>query len=67
MTTFIFDLDGTITQKETLPLIANHFGVQEKIEILTRETVLGRVPFVESFIRRVHILGKFPVNEINDL
>lgn len=44
MTTFIFDLDGTITQKETLPLIANHFGVQEKIEILTRETVLGRVP-----------------------
>lgn len=64
---FIFDLDGTITQEETLPLIARHFGVQEQIEMLTRETVLGRVPFVESFIRRVHILGKLPINEINDL
>lgn len=28
---FLFDLDGTVTSKETLPIIAEHFGVQDQI------------------------------------
>ena len=52
-TQFIFDLDGTITQEETLPLIAEHFGVTAEIEALTEKTVRGNIPFVESFIRRI--------------
>ena len=64
---FIFDLDGTVTSEETLPLIAKHFKVEEEIEKLTQETVQGNIPFVESFIRRVFILGKLPVNEVADL
>ncbi|WP_276840175.1 HAD-IB family phosphatase [Anaerovibrio lipolyticus] len=67
MTKFIFDLDGTITKCETLPLIASHFKVEEKINELTKATVAGQVPFIESFIRRVYILGKLPASEINDL
>ena len=64
MTKFIFDLDGTITKEETLPLIARHFKVEGKIEELTRATVAGEVPFIESFIQRVDILGKLPVSKI---
>ncbi len=64
---FIFDLDGTVTAQETLPLIASHFKVEEKINALTKETIKGNIPFMESFIRRVHILGKLPVSEIADL
>ena len=64
---FIFDLDGTVTSQETLPLIAEHFGVQEEISELTSQTIRGNVPFVESFIKRVHILGKLSVCGINDL
>ena len=56
---FLFDLDGTVTSKETLPIIAEHFGVQDQIAELTHHTVQGNVPFVESFIRRVNILGRF--------
>lgn len=67
MTKFIFDLDGTITKAETLPLIANHFNIEGQINELTKATVAGQVPFIESFIRRVYILGKLPANEINDL
>ena len=67
MTKFIFDLDGTITSEETLPLISKHFKIQEEIDELTNETIQGNIPFVESFIRRVHILSKLPVNEINNL
>ena len=67
MTKFLFDLDGTITKKETLPLIADYFNIADEIGSLTKETLQGNVPFVESFIRRVHILGKLPVDQINDL
>ena len=67
MTKFIFDLDGTVTKEETLPIIAKHFSVEEEIEKLTKQTVMGHIPFVESFIRRVFILGKLPIDEINGL
>ena len=52
---FIFDLDGTVTSQETLPVIASYFGIQEEISELTKQTVRGNVPFMESFIKRVHI------------
>jgi len=64
---FLFDLDGTVTCQETLPVIANHFGCQEEISELTKRTVAGNVPFIESFIRRVFILGRYSVKDIRDL
>lgn len=64
---FLFDLDGTVTSKETLPVIANHFDCHEEIAELTKRTVAGNVPFIESFIRRVNILGKYSVKETSDL
>lgn len=67
MTKFIFDLDGTVTKQETLPLISKHFKIQEEIDNLTMETIKGNIPFIESFIRRVYILGKLPINEVADL
>lgn len=62
---FLFDLDGTVTSQETLPIIANHFGCADQIAELTARTVQGNVPFIESFIRRVNILGKYSVSEIS--
>ncbi|MDR2781953.1 MAG: HAD-IB family phosphatase [Holosporaceae bacterium] len=67
MTRFVFDLDGTVTSEETLPLIAMHFGVTAQIASLTEETMYGNMPFIESFIRRVNILGKLPIDQISDL
>ena len=60
---FIFDLDGTVTATETLPVIAAHFGVMDDIGALTAQTIAGDIPFVESFMRRVEILGRFSVSE----
>jgi len=67
MVVFIFDLDGTVSEVETLPLIATEFGVQADIAQLTLETVSGSVPFMESFIRRVGILGRFPVARVSEV
>lgn len=66
-TKFIFDLDGTITSVETLPLIAQRFNVSEDIATLTAETIKGNIPFAQSFIRRIEILGHLPVDEISKL
>ena len=67
MPIFIFDLDGTITSQETLPLIASHFAIESDIQELTNKTLTGNIPFIESFITRVNILGKLPVNEVATL
>lgn len=64
---FLFDLDGTVTSEETLPIIANHFKCVEQISELTAKTVQGNVPFIESFIRRVNILGAYSVSETTRL
>ena len=66
-TLFLFDLDGTVTKKETLPLISAYFGIEEEISHLTEESVKGNIPFVEAFIRRVNILGKLPVQKVATL
>lgn len=67
MTKFIFDLDGTVTTEETLPIIAKHFSLEKELSQMTQDAVGGNVPWVESFIRRVFILGKLPVDDISDL
>lgn len=64
---FLFDLDGTVTKKETLPIISEHFKCTEEIAELTARTVAGNIPFVESFIRRVNILGHYSVSETNEV
>ena len=62
---FIFDLDGTLTECETLPKIAKHFSVEADIDRLTKLTIKGDIPFMESFIKRVDILGELDVEQIS--
>ena len=64
---FIFDLDGTLTKCETLPMIARHFGLGSDIGEITRHTVSGELDFQESFTRRVAVLGCIPAQKVSDL
>lgn len=64
---FLFDMDGTVTSQETLPIIASHFGIEKEIGQLTSETIKGNIPFIESFIRRVNMLSDLPVDQVADL
>ena len=67
MTKYIFDLDGTVTKEETLPIISKYFNVSKEMEELTKRTVQGEVTFVESFIKRCYILGNLSVKEVANL
>lgn len=66
-TFFIFDLDGTLTAAETLPLIGAHFQLEAEISAMTRSAVRGNVPYIENFIKRVNLLAKLPVDEVAGL
>ena len=66
-TRFVFDLDGTLTEVETLPLIAETFKVGQEIAMLTEETIAGTIPFMESFIDRVNLLSSIDPTQISEL
>ncbi len=64
---FLFDLDGTVTQQETLPIIARHFGAEGDMAKLTEQAVSGAVPYEQSLRNRVMMLRGCSVKEVAKL
>lgn len=54
---FLFDLDGTLTRTELLPLFARHFSAPAEILEYTDMVVRGEISFREGFAHRVRLLG----------
>jgi phosphoserine phosphatase len=63
-TIFAFDLDGTVTKAEILPLIAQELGLCEEMTLLTQLTLEGKLRFPESFRLRVQILRSVPISRV---
>lgn len=63
-TCFIFDLDGTVTNQEILPLIAGALGLEKEMRLLTDLTINGIIPFEESFRLRYACLRYAPLDKI---
>ena len=66
-TVFAFDLDGTVTREETLPILAGELGLSEEMARLTRLTMDGHIAFSESFRLRFHILKEIPLATIQGI
>ncbi len=64
---FAFDLDGTVTKKEVLPIIASELGIEEEMAILTRRTMDGEIPFDHSFTMRVAMLKDIPISRVQHI
>ena len=64
---FAFDLDGTVTEHELLPLIAAEVGLQTEIRTLTNLTLNGTIGFEESLRLRVAILRSIPISTVTSL
>ncbi len=65
--TFLFDLDGTITKSELLPLIGARLGLGEELQALTFQTMQGAIPFKDSFKKRVEMLSEIPVHLVQEI
>jgi len=64
---FCFDLDGTLTKEEILPIIAKEVDLFEEINILTDVTMKGFIPFTNSFKLRVRLLSEIAIPRIVDI
>ena len=67
MKKYAFDLDGTVTKVETLPLLAEELGLSAEMKILTNLTVSGEISFEKSFKLRYFILRNIPLNRIRQI
>ncbi|MHA7852712.1 HAD-IB family phosphatase [Roseovarius sp.] len=63
-TAFCFDLDGTITQTELLPLIAAEIGLGADMATLTKAAMEGHTAFEPSFRHRCQLLSEIPPDTI---
>ena len=66
-TIYAFDLDGTVTREETLPLIAEALGLAEEMRLLTKLTLDGTILFDQSFRLRFHVLNGIPLERIQEI
>jgi len=66
-TAFCFDLDGTVTTQEILPLISKEVDLHEEINLLTQLTLDGLIPFQNSFKLRVKLLSTIPINKVAEI
>lgn len=59
--TFVFDLDGTITQEEALPALARCLGNGEEMQQRTEAAMQDATPFAPDFLQRVALLQALPL------
>lgn len=62
-----FDLDGTVTKQEILPLISKELGIFEEINLLTQITLKGLIPFQNSFKLRVKLLDSIAISVVKKI
>ena len=62
-----FDLDGTVTKVETLPLLAEELDLADEMKLLTDLTLSGTIPFKKSFRLRYLILRNIPLKKIQEV
>lgn len=66
-TIYLFDLDSTVTQEEILPKISETIGKGKELKEITERTMMGEIPFVESFTKRVELLKEIPVDVVSKM
>jgi phosphoserine phosphatase len=66
-TIYCFDLDGTVTSQELLPLMAAELDLYEEISALTQATISGLIPFERSFKLRCKLLSDVPIKKVQDV
>jgi len=64
---YCFDLDGTVTSQELLPLMAAELDLYEEISALTQATINGLIPFERSFKLRCKLLSDVPVKKVQEV
>ncbi|MDR0912686.1 MAG: HAD-IB family phosphatase [Methanobrevibacter sp.] len=60
---FCFDLSGTITKEEIIPMLGKELGIYEEIQMLTEATSNGEIPPLNSFSLRFNLIKELDLNK----
>lgn len=66
-TAFCFDMDGTLTKQELLPIIAREASIEPEMSVLTKATIDGILPFENSLSLRVKLLSSLSIEHVNSI
>lgn len=66
-TAYAFDLDGTLTREEILPVIAAELDLEREMQTLTQLTLSGAIAFTDSFRLRCAILRAVPIDTVREI
>jgi phosphoserine phosphatase len=61
---FVFDMDSTLIQGETIDELAKMAGVGDQVVAITASAMRGEIQFQESFRRRVGLLAGLPETRV---
>ena len=64
---FCFDLSGTITKEEIMPLLAKHMGIYDEVQTITEAVVKGQIPPTKSFLLRSELVNKLGVSQSQEI
>jgi len=64
---FALDLDGTVTRREILPVIADELGFASEIALLTRLSLQGSMRFEQVFRLSVEVLRSIPISRVQKI
>jgi phosphoserine phosphatase len=64
---FVFDMDGTLIDGETINELAKVLGKEKEVERETEKAVHGNVPFGESLRKRVALLKGLSIKDVFDV
>jgi phosphoserine phosphatase len=64
---FALDLDGTVTRREILPVVADELGFSSEIALLNRLVLQGAMRFEQAFRLSVEILRSIPISRVQKI
>lgn len=64
---FCFDLSGTISKEEIIPLLAKQLGIYDEVQTLTEATVNGEIPPRKSFLLRSDLVNKLDISKSQEI
>jgi HAD superfamily phosphoserine phosphatase-like hydrolase len=63
----VLDLDGTVSRREILPIIADELGFASEIALLVRLALQGSMRFEQAFRLSVEVLRSIPISRVQEI
>ncbi|MBE2984146.1 phosphoserine phosphatase SerB [Campylobacter sp. RM13119] len=63
----VFDFDSTLMDGETIDILADAYGVGDKVKEITKKAMQGELDFFESLSKRVALLNGMPTSLVSEV